>query len=137
MEYNRPTFEEEYLRIGREPGEMERIRKEHFEAEGYMVTDGAILDWYRLQHTPIEYHTESVEDGLEKQVGGTHYATMAITPTQYIEANDIKWSEGNVIKYISRHQNKNGRQDVEKALHYCELLLKQYDENERRQANLS
>jgi len=72
-----------------------------------------------------------VEPVTEKQIGGDHYKNMAITPTEYIVANDIRWSEGNVIKYISRHEAKNGRQDVEKALHYCELILKGYDEAER------
>lgn len=59
----------------------------------------------------------------EKQVGGNHYATMAITPTEYILANDIGWLEGNAIKYLSRHKNKNGKEDIEKAIHYCELIL--------------
>jgi len=137
MEYNKPTFEDYYLRVGREPVEsdkrMEHIRKEHFEAEGYMVDDLELLKWDLEQKQPCE----AVSEPLEKQVGGTHYTTMAIKPTEYIEANDIKWSEGNVIKYISRHQGKNGRKDVEKAIHYCELILKQYDEVERRKANLS
>lgn len=61
--------------------------------------------------------------GLPKQVGGDHYAKMAITPTQYVLANDIGWCEANAIKYLSRWKVKNGLQDLEKALHYVEILI--------------
>jgi hypothetical protein len=27
------------------------------------------------------------------------------------------------VKYICRHQAKNGAEDIKKAIHYCELLL--------------
>ena len=57
------------------------------------------------------------------QVGGAHYKDMAIQPVEYIHANGLSFLEGNVVKYISRHKAKNGRKDVEKALHYCQLIL--------------
>jgi len=60
---------------------------------------------------------------LNKQVSGTHYKNKAIQPIQYIHANNLGFCEGNVIKYVTRHKNKNGRADIEKAIHYLELLL--------------
>lgn len=63
----------------------------------------------------------------DKQVGGAHYKDMAIQPGQFIRANGIGWYEGNAIKYICRHNAKNGRQDIEKAIHYLELVLEEYD----------
>lgn len=67
----------------------------------------------------------------EKQVGGNHYKEMAIQPGEYIRANGIGWYEGNAIKYISRHKQKGERQDVEKAIHYLELLLDEYDKENK------
>lgn len=64
-----------------------------------------------------------MEEALDTQVGGSHYATMAIQPIEFITANELGFIEGNVIKYICRHQNKNGAEDIKKAIHYCELLL--------------
>ena len=32
-------------------------------------------------------------------------------------------SHGGVIKYVSRYQNKNGREDLEKAIHMINLLI--------------
>lgn len=62
-------------------------------------------------------------NALENQVGGTHYTGMTIQPAEFIVYNEIGFLEGNVIKYICRHQNKNGAEDIKKAIHYCELLL--------------
>lgn len=59
----------------------------------------------------------------DKQVGGDHYKDMAIQPVEYIHGNKLSFLEGNIVKYITRHKTKGGRADVEKALHYCELLL--------------
>lgn len=67
----------------------------------------------------------------EKQVGGKHYKDMVIQPGEYIRANGIGWYEGNAIKYISRHKQKGERQDVEKAIHYLELLLDEYDKENK------
>ena len=63
----------------------------------------------------------------EKQVGGNHYKDMPIQPGEFIRANNIGWYEGNAIKYICRHAQKNGRQDIEKAIHYLELVLEEYE----------
>ena len=58
-----------------------------------------------------------------RQVGGAHYATLTIQPSEFIQRNQLGWCEGNAIKYVCRHGSKNGRQDIEKAIHYLQLLL--------------
>jgi hypothetical protein len=65
----------------------------------------------------------STRSALDIQVGGAHYKDSKIQPVEYIHANGIGFMEGSAIKYLSRHKKKNGRQDVEKALHFCQLLL--------------
>lgn len=66
---------------------------------------------------------------LDVQVAGDHYKLLAIQPIEYIHANGIHYMEGNVVKYITRHRDKNGAADVRKALHYCQLILElQYGE---------
>ena len=62
-----------------------------------------------------------------KQVGGNHYI-MPIEPIDYIVKNGLGYREGNVVKYVSRHQKKNGAEDIKKAIHYLEMILKDYDE---------
>lgn len=65
---------------------------------------------------------------LDTQVAGDHYKKLAIQPVEYIVANNLDYLQGNVIKYITRHKDKNGEDDVRKALHYCQLILElQYE----------
>lgn len=69
------------------------------------------------------------EKALEQQVGGQHYKGCKIQPVEYIHANGLDYLEGNVIKYITRHRTKGeGRKDIEKAIHYAQLILEmEYD----------
>lgn len=57
------------------------------------------------------------------QVGGDHYKKMKIQPTEYILANKMPFCEGNIVKYISRWRDKNGLQDLEKVIHYAQILI--------------
>lgn len=59
----------------------------------------------------------------KKQVGGTHYSGLKIQPTEYIHANKLGFIEGNIIKYVTRHSQKNGKEDLLKALHYLQQLI--------------
>jgi len=57
-----------------------------------------------------------------KQIGGNHYEKRAIQPIVLSEVFGLNFHEGNIVKYISRWENKNGIQDVEKALWYAKRL---------------
>lgn len=63
------------------------------------------------------------QSALDKQVSGNHYKDCGIQPIEYIHANGLSYLEGNVIKYTTRHSKKNGKADIEKAIHYLELIL--------------
>ena len=76
-------------------------------------------------------------DTMERQVGGDHYKDCGIQPVEYIHANDLNYFEGNVIKYITRHRTKGeGKKDIEKAIHYAQLILKLYYSEEAEQQDL-
>ena len=62
---------------------------------------------------------------LDTQVGGGHYREGGIQPIQYIEANNLQFLEGSVVKRMTRHDRETGkgRQDIEKAIHELQLLL--------------
>ena len=65
---------------------------------------------------------------LDTQVGGGHYKDMVIQPVEFIVKNKIEYREANIIKYITRHGNKNGIEDVRKAMHYCQMIIDDYVE---------
>jgi len=33
------------------------------------------------------------------------------------------FAEGNVVKYVCRHQKKNKAEDIKKAIHYLKIIL--------------
>ena len=59
----------------------------------------------------------------DKQVGGNHYQSMKIQPAEFINKNKLPFAEGNAIKYICRHINKGGEQDLKKAKHYIDMII--------------
>lgn len=65
---------------------------------------------------------------LKEQVGGDHYK-LAIQPVEYIHANNIGYFEGCAIKYLTRWRKKGGIQDLDKAIHYIELLKELENKN--------
>lgn len=70
-----------------------------------------------------KFVTEPYKTSYTHQVGGDHYRTLKIQPIEYIMANDLSWCEGNIVKYITRWKQKGGKQDIEKVIHYAQLLL--------------
>jgi len=63
----------------------------------------------------------------DTQIGGNHYQKMKIQPIDFILKNNIGFCEANVIKYVCRHQSKNGIEDLKKAKHYIELLIEELE----------
>ena len=77
------------------------------------------------------------ENPLEQQVGGVHYKECGIQPVEYIYANNLDYFEGNVIKYVTRHRTKGeGKKDIEKVIHYAQLILELYYPDEKKQSDL-
>ena len=68
---------------------------------------------------------------LDKQEGGSHY-DFPIQPIEYIVKNEMGYREGNVVKYVTRHQLKNGAEDIKKAIHYLEMILEEYNAQEQK-----
>ena len=59
----------------------------------------------------------------KKQIGGDHYQSMKIQPSEFINKNNLPFAEGNAIKYLCRHKQKGQKKDLEKAIHYCQMAI--------------
>ena len=59
----------------------------------------------------------------DKQIGGQHYQKFKIQPSKFVIENELLYPEGCVIKYILRHRLKGKRQDLEKAIHFIEMII--------------
>lgn len=70
----------------------------------------------------VELETR-VRSSLDTQVGGDHYKHFAIQPVEFTLKNKLPFAEGNIIKYVCRHPDKGGEEDVRKVIHYAEHIL--------------
>jgi len=59
----------------------------------------------------------------DKQIGGHHYLKMKIQPSEFANKNNLPFAEGNAIKYICRHKDKGGKEDLKKAKHYIDMII--------------
>lgn len=72
----------------------------------------------------INEATYNNKDLMEReQIGGNHYNNKKIQPIDYIIENALPYCEGNVVKYVTRHKEKNGAEDIRKAIHYLRFIL--------------
>ena len=55
---------------------------------------------------------------LTVQQAGDHYKKKGIQPIEYGLANNLSFPQVNVVKYITRHEDKNGLDDLAKSIHY-------------------
>lgn len=64
----------------------------------------------------------------DKQIAGNHYSKLKIQPMRYCLENNLNYGQSNTIKYITRYKDKNGVEDLKKAIHCIELLI-EFEEN--------
>ena len=57
-----------------------------------------------------------------QQVGGQHY-NLDIEPVEIISAFHLNWFQGEILKYASRHWNKNKVVDLDKAIHVNDMAI--------------
>ena len=60
---------------------------------------------------------------LGSQVGGHHYQDMAVQPFEFLRQNNVPHAEGEIIYHVLRHRSKYGRKDLEKAMHWIQLII--------------
>lgn len=58
---------------------------------------------------------------LTTQFGGNHYTKMVMQPMQLSMRLEFNAIQHTISKYVSRYKNKNGLQDLQKAMQTCDL----------------
>ena len=100
--------------------EMSPYRVE-FDDDYWWFTDKCI----ELVNDDINNITENTSNKkynpLVVQQSGNHYKNGKIQPIEYSERNNLSMCQGNIVKYITRHKEKNGVDDLAKVVHYALL----------------
>ena len=65
--------------------------------------------------------TDKKYNPLVVQQPGSHYKNGKIQPIEYSERNHLSVCQGNIVKYTTRHKEKNGVDDLAKVVHYALL----------------
>ena len=103
---------------------IERIPQTNKDGDAYIPSSAPLgAGLYKDKPKSISERAAQPETPLDIQVGGGHYKTMVIQPIEFIMRNDLNFCQGNIIKYICRYKDKNGIEDLKKAIHYINLLM--------------
>lgn len=84
--------------------------------------DVRLNEEHKQLFTPVDEEPRTPSSALDVQVGGDHYKKWKIQPIEFAHANNMPFLDANAFKYICRHADKNGVQDLRKAKHYLELI---------------
>jgi len=87
------------------------------------------MDTKRIDNAFLKDRPPTATEIIRRQKGGgidvanqNHYTKDKIQPIEYIVANKMDYCEANVVKYVSRHEWKNGVVDINKAIRYLEII---------------
>lgn len=57
------------------------------------------------------------------QQGGDHYKKCGIEPVEYAYANNLNFAAASIVKYVTRHKDKGGAEDIKKIKDFCDIIL--------------
>jgi hypothetical protein len=96
------------------------------------IDNATPADWHRAYFKNAEDQTladyiEKKKPAASRQHGGNHYKGTEIQSWDvFLDWGLDPWA-CNVIKYVQRHRKKAGKDDLEKAKHYLEFMIENYD----------
>lgn len=61
---------------------------------------------------------------MNTQIGGSHYKNYRIQPLDWALDNSINAAEFSILRYVLRYRDKNGLEDLDKAIHYAQILVR-------------
>lgn len=54
-----------------------------------------------------------------------HYSKQGMEPRRYIAANKLDFNQGNIVKYVTRHKDKDSVKDIIKIISYARFILEE------------
>ena len=79
--------------------------------------------WVHLREVEAGAKALADQSARTGQVGGDWYRKMVIQPAEFCTKNNLGFLAGCVVKRVCRYRDKNGREDLEKAIHELQLLI--------------
>lgn len=63
-------------------------------------------------------------NNFENKTKPTYYGS-AVDVIDFCQKNNLDFMQGNVIKYVTRYKEKNGKEDLLKAREYIDRIIKE------------
>ncbi len=83
-------------------------------------------------YDPVERPAMTREFANHKQVAGDHYKKYGdLQPWDVVIKWNLGYLEGTALKYIARWRDKNGIEDIKKAIHFLEKLVETEEEKQQ------
>lgn len=77
-------------------------------------------NYWKVEGTPCQCFAKA-EEGVDPDVGGDHYTKLNIEPLVYSYENELDPYQHTIIKYVTRHKDKGGAKDIDKAINVLKL----------------
>ena len=61
---------------------------------------------------------------IENKINPSYYGT-GLDVIDFCQKNNLDFMQGNVIKYVTRYKEKNGKEDLLKAKEYIDRIIKE------------
>ena len=92
--------------------------REHGDAIGWVWSENNLKLVEETNNSQNDSIKKTLYSPLTVQQAGDHYKKKGIQPIEYGLANNLSFPQVNVVKYITRHEDKNGLDDLAKSIHY-------------------
>lgn len=101
--------------------DCDRLKSEMYSFnKGFEEYKPDLLDIKALSNSKLEYFTKDEEE----IVTPPRYTKGTIEVWDAIVGMDLTYLEGNAVKYIARHEQKGGVEDLKKAIQYIKKIAK-------------
>ena len=98
----------------------------------YEYSDCIIVenDTGRREKFPISTFRNVPNKEVSDKTKPTYYGT-GLDVIDFCQKNNLDFMQGNVIKYVTRYKEKNGKEDLYKAMEYIERMIKEINMQEK------
>ena len=79
------------------------------------------------KNNDIEKYNQFVEKRrkeVDNKINPSYYGT-GLDVIDFCQKNNLDFMQGNVIKYVTRYKEKNGKEDLLKAKEYLDRIIKE------------
>lgn len=80
---------------------------------------------------PVKYFKDLANKEINSDKINPSYYGADFDVIDFCQKNNLDFMQGNVIKYVTRYKEKNGKEDLFKAMEYIERMIKEINKGDK------